>query len=365
VRISIDATGLSPYKTGTVTYLVEILAQWNADHALAHEILIFCSPRVKHHFDELGLDKRFRLISAPSRKLLQMVWQQFVLPYRLWRSKIDVHWGVGFVLPLVSVCPMVVSVHDMTFDLFPKAHEPIKRIYFPLMIRAAVARAKRVLVISQSTANDLAKLIPESHHKTVVTFLAPRSWPEAPVTKSTAGTPYALFVGTVEPRKNLIRLLQAWRSLDSIERGNCRLIVVGATGWMVSDLLRSVTAEDNVEFVGHVSDESLVSYIRGALFFAYPSLYEGFGLPVVEAMALGIPVLTSDVGATREIAQGAAWLVNPISEVSIANGLKVLLSDGRLRQALVKAGLERSASFSWQRTATLTLQTLMEAKGDR
>jgi glycosyltransferase involved in cell wall biosynthesis len=365
MRISIDATGLSVQKTGTVTYLVEILSKWNADPHVTHEFFIFCAPSVRQHFDALGLDQRFRLIHTPSRKPWQMLWQQTVLPYRLWRDKIDVHWGPGFVLPLVSACPMVVTVHDMTFDLFPEVHEPLKRIYFPWMIRAAVARAMQVLVISQSTGSDLGRLIPSSQSKTVVTLLAPRPWIKAPVIKPPASSPYVLFVGTLEPRKNLKRLLNAWRCLNPTERGDCRLTVVGAAGWMIADLTASVSAQDNVDFVGHVSDTALLQYLNGALFFAYPSIYEGFGLPVIEAMALGIPVLTSDVGATQEIAKGAAWLVNPASETSIAEGLKALLNDATLRQTLARAGLKRSAHFTWQRTSNETLETLLGAADDR
>jgi len=222
-----------------------------------------------------------------------------------------------------------------------------------------------VLVISQSTASDLGRLIPSSQSKTVVTLLAPRPWIKAPVVKPPASSPYVLFVGTLEPRKNLKRLLNAWCCLNPTERGDCRLTVVGAAGWMIADLTASVSAQDNVDFVGHVSDKALLQYLNGALFFAYPSIYEGFGLPVIEAMALGIPVLTSDVGATQEIAKGAAWLVNPASETSIAEGLKALLNDATLRKTLAQAGLKRGAQFTWQRTANETLETLLGAADDR
>jgi len=361
MRISIDATGLSVKRTGTVTYLVEILAQWNSDPALEHEFLIFCAPAVMHHFQELKLDQRFQLIQAPSRKLLQMVWQQTVLPYRLWRYNVSVHWGVGFVLPYLPVCPMVVTIHDMTFDLFPQFHEPIKRIYFPFMIRMAVARAACVLAISQSTAKDLKRLIPKSHAKTAVTLLAPRSGIVPRAGNPITDEPYVLFVGTIEPRKNLDSLIKAWLSLKPTERGNCRLKVIGARGWMVSSLSESASDQDGVDFIGHVSDESLIQHLSNALLFAYPSMYEGFGLPVIEAMGLGVPVLTSDVGATREIAADAAWLVDPNSQASIAEGLKALLCNEELRQTLSQAGLERSMRFSWQQTASRTMSVLIDS----
>lgn len=369
MKITIDATGLSPHKTGTVTYLVEILAQWNSDPRIAHDFVVFCTIQSRHHFDDLQLDKRFLLSIVPVRKLIQMMWQQTLLPLFLVRHKVDVHWGPGFVLPLLGVCSMVVTIHDMTFDLFPESHEPIKRLYFPFMIRRAVKRANKVLVDSESTANDLDRLIPGSAEKTVVAHLAARTLSvkrvspnldvHLPSQENPTSGPYVLFIGTLEPRKNLYRLLQAWKQLSVDARFEYRLIVVGVKGWMVEQLEQQ--GNDNVEFVGHVPDHHLQAYLRGASCFVYPSLYEGFGLPVIEAMAAGIPVLTSNVGATREIARDAAVLVDPMSAKGIEDGLRKLLTDPNLRQQLSEAGIKRAGEFSWEVTAKLTLDNLTEA----
>lgn len=375
MKISIDATGLSPYKTGTVTYLVEILARFNADMHMSHQLLIFCSSVTRHHFDKLGLDHRFVLMPAPRRKSWQMIWQQTFLPYMLWRHRVDVHWGPGFVLPLLSFCPAVVTIHDMTFDLFPEVHEPIKRLYFPFMIRRSVKRARKVLAISQSTADDLDRIVPGAAPKTVVSLLAARTlglrqldgepdgFAEPSGFSSELSGSYVLFVGTLEPRKNLDRLLQAFKRLPVEIRGDFRLVVVGVKGWMVEKL----NADDNeaVDFVGHVSDRELQLYLTHATCFVYPSLYEGFGLPVIEAMAAGIPVLTSDVAATREVAQGAALLVDPLSVDSITDGLCRLLTDHGLRTELSERGLKRAASFDWAQTAKITLETLSAASKSR
>lgn len=369
MKITIDATGLSRHKTGTVTYLVEILAQWNSDRTIAHDFVVFCTIQTRHHFDDLQLDKRFLLSIVPVRKLIQMMWQQTLLPLFLLRHKVDVHWGPGFVLPLLGVCPMVVTIHDMTFDLFPESHEPIKRLYFPFMIRRAVKRANKVLVDSESTANDLDRLIPGSAEKTVVAHLAARTLSvkrvspnldvHSPSQENPTSGPYVLFIGTLEPRKNLYRLLQAWKQLSVDARFEYRLIVVGVKGWMVEQLEQQ--GNDNVEFVGHVPDHHLQAYLRGASCFVYPSLYEGFGLPVIEAMAAGIPVLTSNVGATREIARDAAVLVDPMSAKGIEDGLRKLLTDPNLRQQMSEAGIKRAGEFSWEVTSKLTLDNLTEA----
>lgn len=367
MKVTIDATGLSPFQTGTVTYLLEILARYNARSELEHTFVIFCAPAVRHHFLGLELDSRFTFVMAPSRKVFQLLWQQTVLPYQLWRHRADVHWGPGFVLPLLRVCPMVVTVHDMTFDLMPQAHEPIKRFYFPLMIRCAVKRASKVLCISNTTAEDLNRLVKPARSKVQVTPLAARNIGANKASPATdlPSKPYFLYVGTLEPRKNLARLLQAWHGLEASQRGCCRLVIVGVKGWMVDSLLPNASGHSEVQVLGHVSNETLDLLLKHATAFVYPSLYEGFGLPVIEAMAAGVAVLTSNVGATQEIARDAAWLVDPMSVDSIQMGLLALLQDQALRERLATAGRTRAASYDWAETAQITLQVLVAASEQR
>jgi glycosyltransferase involved in cell wall biosynthesis len=234
-----------------------------------------------------------------------------------------------------------------------------------MMIRASVARARRILTISKSAAADLERLYPRAIGKTTVTLLAPRKW-RNPVSSRSVGDTKSedlrfLFVGTLEPRKNLKRLLEAWGSMDSQQRRNAQLIIVGATGWMIKDALERSGAIDSVHLMGSLSDEDLAEQYTKADVFVYPSLYEGFGLPVVEAMAIGLPVLTSNVGATREIAEDAALLVDPYSVDSIRAGLLRLLSDDDLRRQLSVKGTERAAEFSWDRAAAKTLKVLQAA----
>ncbi len=366
MRISLDATGLGSPKTGTAVYLAEILNVWNQDPSIDHEFVIFASKSARMHLSGLGLDCRFRFVSAPSHRHLRVLWQQMVMPLHITRLGVDVHWGAGFVLPLLSTKPMVVTVHDLTFQLFPGVHERIKRYYFPAMIKAAVGKARTVIAISESTRRDLHRLIPVSRGKSVVTLLAARSIHDSDLAPMPSegrgrGRDYVLFVGTVEPRKNLARLVSAWKLLDAGARSGVRLIVVGATGWLVDALVGHLKATDTIEFRGHVDDVELAGLLQGAMAFVYPSLYEGFGLPVVEAMSLGIPVLTSNIGATREVAEGAAILVDPTSEEDIRAGLATLIGDPGLRQSLATLGRRRAASFSWARTAEQTLELIEQA----
>jgi glycosyltransferase involved in cell wall biosynthesis len=368
MRISLDATGLGSPKTGTTVYIAEILKIWNKNSSINHEFIIFVSTNSWAHLSHLGLDCRFRFVFAPSQRHLRILWQQILIPFHLIRLSIDVHWGTAFVLPLLSNKPMVVTVHDLTFQLFPAVHERIKRYYFPVMIKAAVSKARIVIAISETTCNDLYRLIPISRGKSVVTLLAARSMHSSDLALTlseslipSCGSDYILFVGTFEPRKNLARLVSAWKSLDISARKDVRLIVVGATGWFLDTLIDELKAADSIELRGRLDDVELLELLKGAMAFVYPSLYEGFGLPVLEAMSLGIPVLTSNIGATREIAEGAALLVDPTNEEDIRMGLTTLIGTPLLRQSLSMLGRQRAACFSWERTAKQTLGLIESA----
>ena len=367
MRISIDATGLGGTKTGTAVYVSEILSVWNRDQTITHDFVVFASRKALQHLSDLDLDERFQFIYAPENRYLRVLWQQSIMAWHVQKLNVDVHWGTAFVVPLLSTRPMVVTIHDLTFLLFPSVHEWIKRYYFPAIIKAAVKKARFVLAVSNSTRKDLHRLLPASCDKTVVTLLAARglvsdmtgAFTPEPVTREK--DPYVLFVGTIEPRKNLERLIAAWRSIDPLDRGNRRLVIVGATGWLVETAPLQALLHEAIEFMGSVDDIALARLMGGAMALVYPSLYEGFGLPVLEAMSLGIPVLTSNAGATRELADGAALLVDPTSIESIREGLLQLLKDESLRTRLSQLGLERAASFSWERTATEILTAIERA----
>lgn len=369
MRISIDATGLAGVKTGTAVYLTEILRCWNSDVHVVHEFVIFASPKALPYLQELGLDERFRFVRAPDATPIRVLWQQLVLPRLLKELRVDVHWGAGFVLPLLCRTRMVVTIYDLTFQLFPAVHELFKRFYFPAMMAAAVRKAKRVLVISESTERDLHAWLPVSQGKTVVTLLAPRAFEHEDVPldiRLATGDCYFLSLGTLEPRKNVERLLEAWLGIDEHQRLGAKLVFVGLRGWMVDELLkRHADADASVVFAGYLGDASLNRLLRDAQALLYPSLYEGFGLPVLEAMAQGIPVLTSDIGATREVAADAALLVDPTDVSDIRAGVVRLLNDAPFRRELSKRGLLRASQFSWGATASKTLQALEMAHGDK
>jgi glycosyltransferase involved in cell wall biosynthesis len=237
---------------------------------------------------------------------------------------------------------------------FEKAYRPQKRagLIERVTLPFAVRRANVITAISQATADDLIAAFPAAGGKTMVTLLAADERFAAKNVKPAArDKPYVLSVGTLEPRKNIPALLAAFDALPAELRDSHEVVLVGPSGWDTGETDAAMSSYSFVSATGHVSEDELLSLYRGATLFAYPSLYEGFGLPVLEAMKAGVPVLTSDISSLPEVAGDAAIYANPRNIESITAGLERGLSDKRLRTRLVKRGSERAATFSWERYA--------------
>jgi len=239
-------------------------------------------------------------------------------------------------------------------------------------MRRAVRRAARILAISEATAADLRELVPEAGDKIVVTPLAadPRFRTAIPDetlarVRTRYGLPdsFVLATGTIEPRKNLDRLVRAYGALPDELRRGCPLVLAGRRGWDADPVFAAIAELDgaSVRHLDFVPDEDLPGLYAAATVFCYPSLYEGFGLPVLEAMQSGTPVVTSNVSSMPEVGGDAVRYVEPHDEASIAASLADLLSDAAARAELSRAGVERARRFSWEETARLTMDALRAA----
>lgn len=232
-------------------------------------------------------------------------------------------------------------------------------------IRRAVERSESLLCISQATQADLVRMFRGARGKTTVTPLAADASFFEPVEHaghSLIARPYVLAVGTLEPRKNLSRLLDAWLEIDPSLRAEHQLALVGPRGWDDEAIVAKARAA-GAQVLGRVTDDELRALYAGATAFAYPSLYEGFGLPPLEAMAAGAPVLTSNVSSLPEVVGDAALLVDPEDVGAIARGLAELMSDRDLADRLRTAGRARAQSFTWERTARETLRQMRQIAG--
>lgn len=304
--------------------------------------------------------------SQPARRVL---WEQLIQPRVLQDIKADLVHGPVFVGPLVSPCPVVVTVHDLSFIRFPQLFRPVNRLYLTVMTRLSARRARRLIAVSEHAASESSELLGVPRERITVVHhgvngaFRPLPAPDVTNFRERQGLPerFVLFVGTLEPRKNLGRLIEAFARLDDL---TCKLVLAGGRGWLYDDLFARVEElelRDKVVFPGYVPNEDLPLWYNAATAVAYPSLYEGFGMPVTEAQACGTPVLTSNTSSLPEAAGDAGLLVDPHDVEDIASGLRQLLTDPDLREEMRKQGLKRVESLSWSRTAGQTIEVYRHA----
>jgi glycosyltransferase involved in cell wall biosynthesis len=276
-----------------------------------------------------------------------------------WCPKSEVLFASSFFeLPLGTHKQSVVVIHDLTAALFPEQRGVAVSQRLMKHLTRAVTKASAVICVSQNTRADLLRLIKLDKQRVFVTPLAadpifkPRKNNEQQV---------ILAVGTIEPRKNLDRVIQAYADLTPEIRNQYRLVIVGALGWQfdqVFAVLNETGLRDQIEFVGHVTDDELMGWYNRAVVFVYPSLYEGFGLPPLEAMSCGVPVITSNVSALPEVVGEAAILVDPMSTKAITQALADVLTQPKLASKLREAGLQQAKLFSWPQAARQTLDII-------
>jgi glycosyltransferase involved in cell wall biosynthesis len=327
--------------------------------------------------DALPLPPNFRVI--PSRlptinPRVRIPWEQLLAPLVLRRSRADLFHGVHSVVPVASPVPTVVTVHDLAFIRFTQTFRAYNRAYLDFATRVSVRRASRVLVVSEHTKREVVGLLGVAPERVVVTPNAVREHfrPPEPATlaafRAKKGLPeqFLLYVGTLEPRKNLVTLLEAYAQVA--RRHDVPLIVGGGKGWLydaVFKRLDELGLRERVQFVGYVAEEELPLWYAAATVFVFPSIYEGFGMPPLEAMACGTPVLTSNSSSLPEVVGDAGLMAPPHDPAGFAEALDRLLGDPALRQELRERAPAQVARFSWRTTAERTLRAYEEVAAGR
>lgn len=347
-----------------------------------------------------GKGHRFRLYfnEAPSLDLFPDTSEMRVMPFaRLWThvrlsremqaNPPDVLFVPSHVLPLVHPRRSVVTVHDLGFLHYPEAHTLFQNLYLRWSTRHNARNAARVVADSEATRRDLLCTYGLPNERIVVAYpgldetLAPIRDPlalESIRARYGLSRRYLLYVGTLHPRKNLVRLVKAFAALVATVEGRTelavgdlpdgddrlQLVLAGQRGWLFEEIFKQVRElglERRVVFTGYMPRADLPALLSGALAFVFPSLYEGFGFPVLEAMACGTPVICSNVSSLPEVGGDAALQVDPLDVEALASAMHQAVSDDGLRTALVARGFEWVRRFSWQRCASQVLQVLENA----
>lgn len=270
-----------------------------------------------------------------------------------------------YVAPPLCPCPTVVTVHDISYEYFPEYFNPVQRMRMRTLIPLSARRAAAVLTVSEYSRRDIIERYGIAPENVIVSYngVSPafQVLPAEEVAAATARfdfrQPFILGVGNLQPRKNLERLIRAYARLREAGRTEHDLVLVGQMAWKGHQIQAEVERlgiAAHVHLTGYVSEAELVALYNRAEVFVYPSTFEGFGLPVAEAMACGTPVLTSNTSALPEVAGDAAITIDPLDEEAIGNGLAELLGDGALRARLRTAGFEQARKFNWQATAEQT-----------
>jgi len=371
MHIGIDGLPLTEVLTGIGHYTNE-LARHLAAEGSADQIEVV-SPRSYTASLNSQVDTPDNLRFVRSRvSLWNRRWWSLGLPRYIRRKSLDVFHGTNFEVPLQQVCPSVLTVHDLSMLLHSDTQEK-KLVQRARSRLPAMARAATMIV---TPTNSVRREVHEHLQVPLARIIAVAEAAREcfrPIAEGTAlktrhrlgiKDDFLLFVGTVEPRKNLAMLVAAFEAVVHNYGRPLQLVLAGRKGWLVDDLLDSwkrSPAAERIVLTGYLSDEDLAALYSGCTAFIYPSVYEGFGLPPLEAMACGAPVVSSRIPVIKEVLGQAALLFNPDDAAELANCINGLLSSEALRKKLAAAGPRRAAEYSWARTARETRAVYDEA----
>lgn len=377
--IGIDASrAFVKDRTGTENYSYEMIrAMLKLPEARKHDWRLYVR---EFEGSELGQGVRNPETLEVVKINWKRLWTQGGLALELLRRPVDVLWIPAHTLPILRKGKMktVVTIHGLEYEYLAEYYDWRKKWYLNKSTEYAVRRADRIIAVSNWTKSQLVERLRADNKKIKVVYegVGERFMREGLKAEgfelgrsSEPVNPYILFVGTVQPRKNLVRLVEAFSVIckgHALKRRDpYRLMIAGKRGWMSEEIYgapKKYGVEDRVKFLGRVSDEELPSLYKNASLFVYPSLMEGFGLPVLEAMMMGVPVITSDKGALAEVAGGASLQIDPENVRELAESMIRVLKSRKLQQDLIKKGYKQVKKFSWNMATKKTLRILTETK---
>lgn len=375
MRIGIDASrAFTKNPTGTERYAFEVITRMlKLKEAGEHEWILYTKTISPSFIPPLNLRGGKGVIIKNIS--LPYLWTQAGLAVRTWMDRLDMLWVPAHTLPVFRKpgIKSIVTIHGIEYEWLPAYENVLQRWYLPLSTQYAVHRADKIIAVSKFTKSQLVERLGADEGKIQVIHegydVSPSSIPPLNLRGGKGGVilrkwglsprGYLLFVGTVQPRKNLVRLVEAFALIPPLNP--LKLVIAGKLGWMYDQILaapKNYGVENRVIFTNYVSDADRETLLENALVYVQPSITEGFGLPVLEAMAAGIPVASSYGGALGEVTGGAGIMFDPFDVNQIRDSLKLATKDNLLRNKLIRQGRKRVKELSWERTARETLKLI-------
>lgn len=296
-----------------------------------------------------------------------LIWSSLGIGLLAAREKVDLLFIPDHYVPLLKPCKVAMVVYDTAYLLFPEHYPHLLRTKLRLSTSYAVHAVDKIITISQSTEKDIIHFYGVDQNKIEIVYPAcairshPRKRGECTeiLGRYQISKPYLLFVGTIQPRKNLLALLKAFSQV----RDAAQLVIVGKTGWLSDDIMgvsRKLGLENHVRFTGYVPQQDISALMSQATCFVYPVLYEGFGMPVLEAMASGVPVIASNTSSIPEIVGDAGLLIDPTQVQELAAAIEMVLGSPELRGSMIERGLQQASKFSWRRSVSKLLDIIYQ-----
>lgn len=369
--LTLRSGGIGRYGVNLINHIVKILL-----NETENEMFVF----FHKSFDRslLYKHKHLNFVEKYTRVKSNVLRKAIFLPFSIRDLKMDLFHGVDHVgIPFLyksKTCQYFVTIHDLITRIFPRTFPIKQRLIQNTLLPYILSKADKIIAVSRSTENDVKKFYPQHAEKVKVIYegvesrFYPRSQREIEkvLEKYKIHFKYFFSLGTLEPRKNIVRLIEAFIQLKQEGDVGHKLVITGRKGWLYKEILERIQKSpfsQDIVFTDFVDDEDLPFLYSGAEMFLYPSLYEGFGLPVLEAMACGTPVITSNLSSLPEVMGEAGILIDPLKVEEIVLAMEKLSTDKELREELQKKGLERAKLFSWERAAKETLELYKEMLG--
>ncbi|MDW8849261.1 glycosyltransferase family 1 protein [Flavobacterium sp. MMLR14_040] len=377
MKILIDFTQIPLKKVGVGVYAMSLLKEINKIKKSEEYFVAVLNDdyEVIELLKESNVFKIIYLKKIFRRLVFRFLFEQFYLPILILKNKIDVVHSLHYSFPILPMkVKKVVTLHDMTFFLYPNFHKKINVFFFTNMIKFSVKCCDEIICVSEATKRDVFNILnvkKDLREKFVVVPLGVDDRKEIVLNgkdsnillkHSLEPKKYLLFIGTIEPRKNIKSILEAYSMIHE-KYLDYKLVIVGRKGWHYDNVYQTVEElklGDRIVFTDFVTENEKNNLLANCYLFLYPSFYEGFGIPVLEAMSFGIPTITSKISSMPEVSGDAAILIDPYNVKEIADGITLLIDDKFLYQDLVAKSLKQVKKFTWNQMATSTMKAYLE-----